>query len=82
MNFLPEYRKQRKQYVFVAVDNAPTLRIATDQICAFPIMSSWGNQYIFVIYEYNRNLILVELMKSRKEGKNIPGLSGIIQQAS
>ena len=61
--------EQRTHFTFVSVANSPTVQVTTDQTCAFPIMSSQENQFIFIIYEYNRNAILACPMKSRKEGK-------------
>jgi hypothetical protein len=43
--------------------------INTDLTGRFPVMSSRGNKYIFVLYDYNSNAILVEPLQ------NCPGLS-------
>lgn len=32
---------------------------------SFPVQSSRGNKYIFVLYDYDSNAILIEPMKSR-----------------
>ena len=45
-----------------------TGRIATEQTGEFPVVSSQGNRYIFILYNYDRNSILAEPMKSRKGG--------------
>ena len=46
-----------------------TVRIATDQTGALPVVSSQGNWYVFILYYYNRNTILEETMNSRKGGE-------------
>ena len=48
-----------------------TVRIATDQTGEFPVVSSQGNRYVFILYDYNRNTILEETTKSRKGGEII-----------
>ena len=40
--------------------------IATDLAGDFPIMSNRGMKYIFIIYDYDTNVILASPMKSRK----------------
>jgi len=41
-------------------------RTYSDQTCAFPIQSSRGNKYIFIMYAYDANAIMVEPIKSRQ----------------
>jgi hypothetical protein len=43
-----------------------TERTYSDQTGAFPIKSSRGNQYIFIMYSYDANAIMVEPIKSRQ----------------
>ena len=45
-----------------------TGRIYTNQIGAFPLVSSQVNCYVFIIYDYKSNAILVDQMKSIKGG--------------
>ena len=33
---------------------------------AFPYMSTRGNKYLYILYDYNSNAILVELIKNRQ----------------
>ena len=40
--------------------------IATDLAGVFPIMSNQGMKYIFILYDYDTNVILASPMKSRK----------------
>ena len=42
----------------------------SDQTGKFPHMSSRGNQYIFTMYDYDSNVILVQALKIR-QGKEI-----------
>ena len=42
-----------------------THNIYTDQKGKFPIMFSWGNKYILIIYVYDANAILESLMRSK-----------------
>ena len=41
-------------------------RTYSDQTGAFPIQSSRGNKYIFIMYAYDANTIMVEPIKSRQ----------------
>jgi hypothetical protein len=54
---------QRTNVVFANIFE-PTGQIYTDLPGRFPIRSSRGNQYIFVLYDYNSNAILAEPMKN------------------
>jgi hypothetical protein len=40
-------------------------QIYTDQTGRFPVISSKGNTYIMVLYKYDGNSIMVELIKNR-----------------
>ena len=46
-----------------------TGRIDTDRTGEFPVVSSQGNLYILILYNYDINAILAELMKPRKGGE-------------
>ena len=39
-------------------------RISTDLTGRFPVTSNWVNEYLFVLYEYDSNSILVCPMKA------------------
>ena len=38
----------------------------TDLTGAFPYMSTKGNKYLYILYDYDANAILVEPMKNRQ----------------
>ena len=42
-----------------------TGKIFTDQTGRFPVQSSNGNKYIFVLYDYDSNCILTEPIRNR-----------------
>ena len=44
-------------------------KIYTDQTGAFPILSSKGNRYIFILYHYDTNSILAEPIRNRTAGE-------------
>jgi hypothetical protein len=44
-------------------------KIYTDQTGRFPLISSKGNKYIMVLYEYDGNAILAEPIKNRTAPK-------------
>ena len=46
-----------------------TGNIFTDQTGRFPVMSSKGNQYIMVLYDYDYSAILAKPMKNRSESE-------------
>jgi len=45
---------------------APTGKAFSDLTGRFPHRSSWGNEYILVVYHYDSNAILVEPVKNRQ----------------
>jgi hypothetical protein len=57
---------QRTNVVFANIFE-PTGQIYTDLPGRFPIRSNRGNQYIFVLYDYDSNAILAEPMKNRTD---------------
>ena len=46
-------------------------QIATDLTGKFPVTSNKRNEYLFVLYDYGSNCILVRLMKSRADSEFI-----------
>ena len=52
--------------VFIEIID-PQQRIATNLNKRFPVTSNWGNKYLFVLYEYDSNNILLSPMKNRTE---------------
>jgi hypothetical protein len=53
----------KTQYVYAATIDAG--QIYTDQTCRFPVVSSKGNKYIMVLYDYDSNAILAQPIKNR-----------------
>lgn len=49
------------------VDCNPTGQIYTDLTGRFPVQSSKGNKYVFVLYDYDSNAILSEALKNRTD---------------
>jgi hypothetical protein len=43
--------------------------VYTDLTGAFPVTSQAGNKYMFILYNYNSNAILIEPMKNRSNGE-------------
>ena len=60
----------RTNNVFIEVFN-PTGQVYTDQTGRFPAISSKGNKYLMILYDYDSNAILAEPMKSRHEQEMI-----------
>jgi hypothetical protein len=58
----------KTQYVYVATIDAG--QIYTDQTGRFPVVSSKGNKYIMILYDYDSNAILAQPIKDR----TTPGL--------
>jgi hypothetical protein len=58
----------KTQYVYAAAIDAG--QIYTDQTGIFPVVSSKGNNYIMVLYDYDSNAILAQPIKNR----TAPGL--------
>ena len=59
---------QRFKEVSVNVEDMKNITY-TDQTGKVPVVLSKGNWYMMVIYERDGNLIIVDLMKTRKSGK-------------
>ena len=62
----PELPNQKRHEIFVQLTPFQATDKAYGDITGrFPYMSSRGNQYFLVIYDYDSNAILVEVLKSR-----------------
>ena len=57
---------QRTNTVFTKIIDQKC-QIATDLIGKFPVTSNMWNKYIFVLYDYDSNCILIRPMKSRED---------------
>jgi hypothetical protein len=53
----------KTQFVYAASIDAG--QIYTDQTCRFPVVSSKGNKYIIILYDYDSNAILAQPIKDR-----------------
>jgi hypothetical protein len=53
----------KTQYVYAATIDSE--KIYTDQTCRFPVVSSKGNNYIMILYDYDSNAILAQPIKDR-----------------
>ena len=61
----PKKIEQKKLLCLATIFEAPKKTSYTDQICCFPQQSSRGNQYIFVLYDYDSNALLFETITDR-----------------
>ena len=61
-----EILETRSNHVFTKIIDTQE-RIVTDLTGRFPVNSNRGNKYLFILYDYNRNCILVRPMKNRTE---------------
>jgi hypothetical protein len=61
------YQGLKTQYVYA--DTIDAGQIYTDQTGIFPIVSSKGNKYIMVLYDYDSNAILAKPIKNRTAHK-------------
>jgi hypothetical protein len=65
----PTIQEDRTNMVYLAIIDPkdPSGNIYTDLCGRFPILSSQGNQYIFILYDYDSNAILARAMKNRAD---------------
>ena len=56
---------QRTNEIMCNIVELPTGKIFTDQTGKFPVESSKGNNYLFVLYDFDSNAILAEPIKNR-----------------
>ena len=61
---------QRTNTVFTKI-TVHKRQIATDLTGEFPVTSNRGNKYLFVLYDYDSNCILIRPMKSQSGSKFI-----------
>jgi hypothetical protein len=71
---------ERTHQVFSAIVDSGTRKIYTDQTGKFPVTSSRGNKYLFVLYDYDSNAILAEPIKSRKQDELLWAYQKLTQQ--
>jgi hypothetical protein len=63
----PTSLPQRTHQVFTVIVDSGTGKIYTDQTGRFPVTSSRGNKYLFVLFDYDSNAIIAEPIKSRQQ---------------
>jgi hypothetical protein len=71
--------QQRTHQVFTAIVDSGTGKIYTDQTGRFPVTSSRGNKYLFLLYDYDSNDILAEPIKSRQQDELLRAYKQLIQ---
>ena len=69
----------RSNHVFTKIIN-PQQQIENDLTRRFPVTSNRGNKSLFILYEYNRNIILVRPMNNRTDKYFIHVLQDMHQQ--
>ena len=67
---LMEKLEARSNQVFTNIIN-PQQRISTDLTVRFPVTSNRGDKYLFFLFDYDRNSILLRPMKARTYKKLI-----------
>jgi hypothetical protein len=75
----PTSLPQRTHQVFTAIIDSGTGKIYTDQTGRFPVTSSQGNKYLFVLYDYDSNAIRAEPIKSRQQDELLRAYKKITQ---
>jgi hypothetical protein len=68
----------KTQYIYAATIDAG--QIYTDQTGIFPIVSSKGNKYIMILYDYDSNAILAKPIKDRTAPKLLKAFQFIEQE--
>jgi hypothetical protein len=63
-DFSPAVQDERSHFCYAALTKI-TGQVYSNQTGKFTLPSSNGNNYLFILYDYNRNLILAEPMKAR-----------------
>ena len=69
----PEYEttiENRTNNVFAAIMDYRA-EIFTDATGPFPVVSSLGNRYVFILYDYDSNYIMAEPVKDRKKATTV-----------
>ena len=55
-------------------------KIYSDLTGRFPVQSSQGNKYIFVLYDYDSNAIMVEALKTRAASEILRAFKNIYER--
>ena len=66
-DFFPQHEQQKTyQYASMIIKSSPETTTYADLTSRFPHVSSRGNKYIFVMYDFDSNLIQGEAIKNRQ----------------
>jgi hypothetical protein len=65
----------KTQFVYAATIDAG--QIYTDQTGRFPVVSSKGNKYIMILYDYDSNAILAQPIKDRTPPELLRAFQGM-----
>jgi len=79
----PQTDETERDSIMIQIHSIQDIRaqaVYTDQTGRFPIQSSRGNNYIMFCYDTQSNGILMEPMKSRKEGDMIKAYRSIMKR--
>jgi hypothetical protein len=68
----------KTQYVYAATINAG--QIYMDQTGIFPVVSSKGNKYIMILYDYDSNAILAKPIKDRTAPESLKAFQFMEQE--
>jgi hypothetical protein len=68
----------KTQYVYAATIDAG--QIYTDQTGRFPVVSSKGNKYIMILYDYDSNAILAQPIKDRTDPELLRAFQDVEQE--
>jgi hypothetical protein len=60
--------------------NEPSHKSCLDLTGRFPLHSSQGNLYVFVLYLYDSNAILIEPLRNRSEGEQLKAYETLLQR--
>ena len=75
----PEQEQKSNDYIFKVVSLENVNKAYGDLTGAFPYTSARGNRYFLVVYCYDANAILVQLLKNRTAGEIKKGYANIIE---
>ena len=78
----PEKRPDKTGYHFAALVAADPLKHTaySDLTGRFPVTSSRGTKYIFVLYDYDTNVVLVHPLKSREDDEILAAYKATLQR--
>jgi hypothetical protein len=75
----PSSSEPQTHCVYAATLDAASGRIDTDLTGRFPVSTSSGNKYIFLLYDYDSNSILTEALRNRSDNEILRAYNKIHQ---